>query len=127
MELLARGRRRGAIFCRKLPAVTSCRGPGHIYLFPPVISLFFSAQLASEFTIVEVRPEDEGAFHCTAQNPAGAAAANFSLVVRPPAEKIVGSAKDTSAKGVDKEGEDQEDEEDMIKVRGAHETLPPRQ
>ena len=32
---------------------------------------------------MEVLPEDEGTFHCSAQNPAGVATANLTLIVVP--------------------------------------------
>ena len=71
-------------------------------------------QLVSEFVILEIREEDEGSFYCSAANPAGVAAANFTLKVR----ELLESGGPEG--GIEEEtGLDSEEEEDMLKVRSA--------
>ena len=94
--------------------------------------LFF-LQLVSEFLILEVRPEDNGSFFCSAANPAGVSSANFTvrvaevtsgdLEVTPDLDDLddlEGSESEALEEKLSREGESGQvdgDEESMVKVR----------
>ena len=54
----------------------------------------FVFQLISELVILSIRPEDEGVFYCSAENPAGVARANFTITVIDNGESLILSAQD---------------------------------
>ena len=94
--------------------------------------LFF-LQLVSEFLILEVRPEDNGSFFCSAANPAGVSSANFTVRVAEVTsgdlevtsdlddlDDLEGSESEALEEKLSREGESGQvdgDEESMVKVR----------
>ena len=75
---------------------------------------FFFFQLISELIVLSIRPEDDGGFFCSAQNPAGTARANFTV-------RVVESFEETGSAGTSgglQENTDLYDpeEDDMFKV-----------
>lgn len=78
-------------------------------------------QLISEFVILSIRPEDEGVFYCSAENPAGVARANFTVTVIDDGDGLILSAQDKNQPGASSidQIEIVEDTEDskMFKVR----------
>ena len=49
--------------------------------------------------ILSIRPEDEGVFYCSAENPAGIATANFTVKVIDDGESLILSAQDKNQPG----------------------------
>ena len=49
--------------------------------------------------ILSIRPEDEGVFFCSAENPAGVARANFTVKVIDDGESLILSAQDKNQLG----------------------------
>ena len=78
-------------------------------------------QLISEFVILSIRPEDEGVFFCSAENPAGIATANFTVKVIDDGESLILSAHDKNQPGVSSnnviEVIEEKEESNMFKVR----------
>ena len=78
-------------------------------------------QLISEFVILSIRPEDEGVFFCSAENPAGIATANFTVKVIDDGESLILSAQDKNQPGVSSnnviEVIEEKEESNMFKVR----------
>jgi hypothetical protein len=67
--------------------------------------------------ILAIRPEDDGAFFCSAQNPAGVARANFTVRV---VESLEGSGAGTSGGLQENTDLYQPHEADMFKVGILH-------
>ena len=65
--------------------------------------------------ILSIRPEDEGVFFCSAENPAGVARANFTVKVIDDGESLILLAQDKNQLGAS-----QLDQGEVIK--GTHET-----
>ena len=86
------------------PSVPVCNSLGFLFFF----------QLISELIVLSIRPEDDGGFFCSAQNPAGTARANFTV-------RVVESFEETGSAGTSgglQENTDLYDpeEDDMFKV-----------
>ena len=75
---------------------------------------FFFFQLISELVVLSIRPEDDGGFFCSAQNPAGTARANFTVRV---VESFEESGSAGTSGGLKESTESNNPEEDeMFKV-----------
>ena len=71
--------------------------------------------------ILSIRPEDEGIFFCSAENPAGIATANFTVKVIDDGESLILSAHDKNQPGASSnnviEVVEETEESNMFKVR----------
>ena len=71
--------------------------------------------------ILSIRPEDEGVFFCSAENPAGIATANFTVKVIDDGESLILSAHDKNQPGISSnnviEVIEEKEESNMFKVR----------
>ena len=71
--------------------------------------------------ILSIRPEDEGVFFCSAENPAGVATANFTVKVIDDGESLILSAHDKNQPGISSNNVidviEEKEESNMFKVR----------